>query len=136
MNFDKIKVSQVLQIIEEDLNVIEKTDVLEREISKHQLVRLRDAFYTVSNRYDELFDLDYTPVNMSVNEFIYEIRELSDDTNIDENEQVIDVLKYELLDYIDANNLFLKKFLSVEQNKKKTDTYNTLFERYFESHYC
>ena len=119
MNFDKIKVSQVLQIIEEDLNVIEKTDVLEREISKHQLVRLRDAFYTVSNTYNELFDLDFTPADLTIDEFIYEIRELSDDTNIDENEQVIDVLKYELLNYIDANNLFLKKFLSVEQNKKK-----------------
>ena len=120
MNFDKIKVSQVLQVIEEDLNVIEKTDVLEREISKHQLVRLRDAFYTVSNRYDELFDLDFTPVDMTVDEFIYEIRELSDDTNIDENEQVIDVLKYELIDYIDANNLFLKKFISVEQENNRT----------------
>ena len=120
MNFDKIKVSQVLQVIEENLNVIEKTDVLEREISKHQLVRLRDAFYTVSNTYNELFDLDFTPVNMSVNEFIYEVRELSDDTNIDENEQVIDVLKYELLEYIDSNNLFLKKFLSVEQSKNRT----------------
>ena len=120
MNFDKIKVSQVLQVIEEDLNVIEKTDVLEREISKHQLVRLRDAFYTVSNTYNELFDLDFTPVNMSVNEFIYEVRELSDDTNIDENEQVIDVLKYELIEYIDSNNLFLKKFLSVEQSKNRT----------------
>jgi len=108
MNFDKIKVSQVLQVIEEDLNVIEKTDVLEREISKHQLVRLRDAFHTVSNTYNELFDLDYTPVDMTINEFIYEIRELSDDTNIDENEQVIDVLKYELIEYINANNVFFK----------------------------
>ena len=99
-------------------------------------MRLRDAFYTVSNRYDELFDLDYTPVDMTINEFIYEIREADYLSNDHENEQVIDALKNELLNYIDANNLFLKKFLSVEQNKKKTDTYNTLFERYFESHYC
>ena len=132
MNFDKIKVSQVLQIIEEDLK-FNRALILHNPRKKK---RLYDAFKTVSNTYNELFDLDYTPVDMTINEFIYEIRELSDDTNIDENEQVIDVLKYELLNYIDANNLFLKKFLSVEQNKKKTDTYNTLFERYFESHYC
>ena len=132
MNFDKIKVSQVLQIIEEDLK-FNRALILHNPRKKE---RLHDAFKTVSNTYNELFDLDYTPVDLTINEFIYEIRELSDDTNIDENEQVIDVLKYELLNYIDANNLFLKKFLSVEQNKKKTDTYNTLFERYFESHYC
>ena len=115
MNFDKIKVSQVLQIIEEDLK-FNKALILHNPRKKS---RLHDAFKTVSNTYNELFDLDYTPVDMTINEFVYEIRELSDDTNIDENEQVIDVLKYELLNYIDANNLFLKKFLSVEQNKKK-----------------
>ena len=78
------------------------------------------TFHTVSNTYNELFDLNYSGgvralVNLTINEFICEIRENSDDTNIDENEQVIDVLKYELIEYIDANNLFLKKFLSVEQ---------------------
>ena len=88
MNFDKIKVSQVLQVIEEDLNVNESA-------SHQKIARLRNALETVTNTYNELFDLDYTPVNMSVNEFIYEIRELSDDLNIDENEQVITIIKNE-----------------------------------------
>jgi len=116
MNFDKIKVSQVLQVIQEDLK-FNKTLIIHNPRKKE---RLYDAFHTVSNTYNELFDLNYSGgvralVNLTINEFICEIRENSDDTNIDENEQVIDVLKYELIEYIDANNLFLKKFLSVEQ---------------------
>tara|TARA_B100001094_G_C18085999_1_gene747766 strand:- start:595 stop:969 length:375 start_codon:yes stop_codon:yes gene_type:complete len=121
MNFDKIKVSQVLQVIQEDLK-FNKALILHNPRKKE---RLYDAFHTVSNTYNELFDLNYSGgvralVNLTINEFICEIRENSDDTNIDENEQVIDVLKYELIEYIDANNLFLKKFLSVEQSKNRT----------------
>ena len=65
MNFDKIKVSQVLQVIEEDLK-FNKALILHNPRKKS---RLHDAFKTVSNTYNELFDLDYTPVDMTINEF-------------------------------------------------------------------
>jgi hypothetical protein len=106
MNFDKIKVSQVLQVIEEDLK-FNKALILHNPRKKE---RLYDAFHTVSNTYNELFDLDYTPVDMTIDEFIHEIRELSDDTNIDENEQVIDVLKYELIEYASIHSRAMRKY--------------------------
>lgn len=101
---DRIKVSKVLQVIQEDLNVIEKTDVLERDIPKYKLVELREAFYTVYNKYNELFDLDYKPVDMSINEFIYEIENADYLSNDHDNEQVIEALKNELLDYYIESN--------------------------------
>tara|TARA_R100001463_G_scaffold93084_1_gene147843 strand:- start:95 stop:430 length:336 start_codon:yes stop_codon:yes gene_type:complete len=95
LDFDKVFVSKVLQIVEEDLNVNEKD-------SHIKIARLRDAFETVAKKFDELLDLDYMPIDLTINEFISELRENSDDLNIDENEQIIDVLKYELIEHIDS----------------------------------
>lgn len=95
LDFDKVSVSRVLQIVQEDLNVNENA-------SHIKIARLRNALDTVADKFDELIDLDNMNIDFTINEFIYEIRELSDDTNIDENEQIIDVLKYELIEHIDS----------------------------------
>ena len=109
MNFDKIKISKVLQVIEEDLK-FNKALILHNPRKKKQLY---DAFHTVYNKYNELFDLDYTPVDLTINEFIYEIREadyLSNEKNaFHDNEQVIEYLKNELLDYIAGKSFWGQK---------------------------
>jgi len=95
LDFDKVSVSRVLQIVQEDLNVNENA-------SHIKIARLRNALDTVADKFDELLDLDYMPIDLTINEFISELRENSDDTNIDENEQIIDVLKYELIEHLDS----------------------------------
>ena len=84
MNLNRIKVSKMLQVIEKDL-----------KFNK----RLYEAFHVVSNTYNELFDFDYTPVDLSINEFIYEIENADYLSNNHEHKQVIEALKNELLDY-------------------------------------
>ena len=87
MNLNKeIPVSKVLQVIEENLKF-------------NKSLRLHEAFRAVSNTYNELLDLDYSPVDLSINEFIYEIENADYLSNVHEHRQVIEVLLNELLDY-------------------------------------
>ena len=105
MNFNKIKVSKVLQVIQEDLK-FNKALIIHNPRKKK---RLYEAFHTVYNKYNELFDLDYTPVDLTINEFIYEIREADYLSNDTDNEQVIETLKNELLDYIAGKSFWGQK---------------------------
>ena len=95
MNLDRIKVSKVLQVIDEDLK-FNKALIIHNPRKKK---RLYEAFCAVSKTYNELFDLDYTPVDLSINEFIYEIENADYLSNKHEHKQVIEALKNELLDY-------------------------------------
>ena len=105
MNFNKIKVSKVLQVIQEDLK-FNKALIIHNPRKKK---RLYEAFHTVYNKYNELFDLDYTPVDLTINEFIYEIREADYLSNDTDNEQVIETLQNELLDYIAGKSFWGQK---------------------------
>ena len=105
MNFNKIKVSKVLQVIQEDLK-FNKALIIHNPRKKK---RLYYAFHTEYNKYNELFDLDFTPVDMTVDEFIYEIREADYLSNDTDNEQVIETLKNELLDYIAGKSFWGQK---------------------------
>ena len=105
MNFNKIKVSKVLQVIQEDLK-FNKALIIHNPRKKK---RLYEAFHTVYNKYNELFDLDYTPVDLTINEFIYEIREADYLSNDTDNEQVIEYLQNELLDYIAGKSFWGQK---------------------------
>ena len=71
--------------------------VIEKDLKFNK--RLYEAFHVVSNTYNELFDFDYTPVDLSINEFIYEIKNADYLSNNHEHKQVIEALKNELLDY-------------------------------------
>jgi len=95
MNLNTIKVSKVLQVIEENLK-FNKALILHYPRKKKKLY---DAFHVVSNTYNELLDLDYTPVDLNINEFIYEIENADYLSNNHEHEQVIEALKNELLVY-------------------------------------
>ena len=100
MNFDRIKVSKVLQVIDEDLK-FNKALIIHYPRKKKKLY---EAFHVVSNTYNELFDLDYTPVDLSINEFVYEIENADYLSNHHEHKKVIEALKNELLDYYIENN--------------------------------
>ena len=96
MNLNKeIPVSNVLQVIEENLK-FNKALIVHNPRKKK---RLHEAFRAVSNTYNELLDLDYSPVDLSINEFIYEIENADYLSNVHEHRQVIEVLLNELLDY-------------------------------------